>query len=128
MLVYALGIEINRKMLVEEFRRKAYVDVASLVVTDFDGSLIEVVAHADTERNYPPRVKADVMVGIYADTVNLFLPVSIVHCTVHSEEAGSFRTIFLDIVRELLAVHHLDDILVLLRRDTAAVTYMDSFA
>ena len=41
-------------MLVEEFRRKAYVDVASLVVTDFDGSLVEVVAHADTERNYPP--------------------------------------------------------------------------
>ena len=51
MLIYALGIEINRKMIVEEFRRKAYVNVTSLVVADFDGSLVEVVAHADTERN-----------------------------------------------------------------------------
>ena len=54
MLVNALCIEIDRQMIVEELRRKTYVDVASLVVTDFDCGLIEVVAHADTERNYPP--------------------------------------------------------------------------
>ena len=54
------------------------------------------------------------MVSIYADTVNLFLPVSVVHCTAHSEEADCLRTMFLYVVEELVAVHHLDDIPVLL--------------
>ena len=68
------------------------------------------------------------MVSVYADTVNLILPVGVVHCTVHTEKFDGFRTIFLDIVEELVSVHHLDGIGILLEGNASAVAYVDSFA
>ena len=115
-------------MVVKELRRKADVDVASLVVTNLDGSLVEVVAHADTERELAAGIEAHVVVGVDADTVDEALPVSVVQSAVNAQERSGIRTVGLDIFSESRTVHHLDDILVLLCGDASAVADMHSCA
>ena len=89
MLVNALCIEVDGKVILEELRRKAYVDVSSLVVTGLNGSLVKVVSQADTERNHSAGIETDVMVSVDCKTVNLFLPVCVIDDTVKANEVST---------------------------------------
>ena len=130
-LVDALDVGVDGQVLVEELRREVDVQVGALVGTGLEGTLVIVVAGADAERELAAAVDAQVVVRAQGEAVDLVLPVGVLRAeqALHRLPvvvAGGEGPV--DVVAELVAVHHVERGDVLLDGGAAFVAHADAAA